>query len=203
MKRTAHRRAAGTPWSEHLFLNPLGNWPDYAFGVLRRRTAKGKVNTATDFGRAKLHPIDQPSASAPFRPTAARWECLIPSRAPDAFLDPHHLLTTYDAQSLEWRRSLLTYVTHRFPNEDRLHAAFESVRAWAIMEFVEQHGAPVLLIQHAPHLVGSPRPHHVHCLVLPRVATGLGWGAYCDDALTEDGAQKTIYDSWVAYRSGR
>jgi hypothetical protein len=202
MKRAAQRRAAGAAWSEFLFLNPLGNWPHYAFGVLRRRTAKGKVNTATDFGRAKLHPVDPPPASAPFRPTAARWECLIPPRAPDALLDPSHLLTTYDAQGLEWRRSLLTYVTLRFPDEDRLHAAFEAVRAWAMTEFVEQHGAPVLLIQHAPHLVGSPRPHHVHCLVIPRMATGLGWGAYCDDALTEDGAQKTIYDSWLT-RSGR
>jgi len=199
----ARKQRSASAWSEHLFLNPLGNWPSYSFGVLRR-SYRGRKNTAAEFGRLKLHPVDPPPPSCPFHPTAVRWETLLPPKAQDGLLNPQQLLETFDAQSLEWRTGLLIYITIRFPGEDRLHAAYEMVRAWVRSEFVDgERQLPAILIQHAPHLVGSSNPHHVHLLLFPRTVSGLGWAAYCEDALTEDHAQKTIYDSWLAHRSGR
>jgi hypothetical protein len=135
-----------------------------------------------------------------------RWEVLLPPRADDRFLDPFQLLAAFDAGALEWRTGLLIYLTLRFRDEDRLHAAYEEVREWVRSEFIggeRRRQLPVLLIQHAPHLVGSRNPHHVHALVCARTLTGLGFGPYCEDVLTEDGAQKIIYDSWIAHRAGR
>lgn len=180
--------------SPYLFLNPLGSYPNFTFGVLRRQY-NGKTNSAAEFARLKLHPVSMPAASAPFAPTAARWECLIPPGAGDEYLDPERLFESYDANALPFRTGLLAYITFRFPHLDRLHAAFEQVRAYARAKLVLERQLPVLAIQHAPHLVGSPNAHHVHLLVLARTFCGLGWGT-ANDLLTSDEGQRAAYDEF-------
>ena len=190
--------AAGVPWalSPHLYLNPLGNYPNFTFGVLRREF-RGRQNSVLEFARLKLHPINLPAPGAPFSPTAARWEVLLPPKAGDEYRDPQFLFSSFDKHPLETRNGILSYITFRFPDVDRLHVAFEKVRAFARAKFVLERQLPLLAVQHAPHLMGSPNPHHVHVLLLPRVLSGLGWGMP-NDLLTSDQGQQAVYDEFRA-----
>ena len=198
-KDVAPRAGSGTgAWglSPHLYLNPLGNYPNFTFGVLRREF-RGRRNTTLEFARLKLHPIDAPAPGAPFSPTAARWEVLLPPKASDEYRDPEFLFSSFDSHPLETRNGLLTYITFRFPDVDRLHVAFEKVRAFARARLVLERQLPLLAVQHAPHLMGSPNPHHLHLLLLPRVLSGLGWGIP-NDLLTSDQGQEAVYREYHA-----
>lgn len=93
-------------------------------------------------------------------------------------------------------------VTLRFGSEIlNIHHPYEIARQWLRDFYVLQHGAPVIAILHAPHLVGSENPVHVHGLVIPRRLTRLGWTRMERD-LASDLGQREAFESWSSFKAG-
>lgn len=189
---------ARQPLSPYLYLNPLGAFPNFTAGCLRRRY-NGRTNTAEEFGRLKLHPINPPPAGQAWV-SPCRHTVLLPPAAADEFLDPQRLLASFDAATVEWKPSLVAYATFRFPDAARLHVMFEEVRAVA-KELVKRRGAPALIVQHVPAAAGSRNSPHCHLLIPVRTLGGVGdgWGPY-DEILEHDEGQKLIWDTWNEVR---
>jgi hypothetical protein len=184
------------PWNPLMFLNPLGTFPGFSFGVLRTSYA-GKANSASAFIKAKLHPVSMPATGAAWAPTAHRWEVLLPPDGGDDLLDPRRLIELYEATALPWRQGLLTTVKLTFGEADRLHVSYEKGRAW-LRSLVRSRGLPGLIIQHCPHEAGLEYGrHHLHVLIIPRRLDLAGFSA-CDDELTSDAGQRLLYDSWAS-----
>jgi hypothetical protein len=187
------------PLSPYLFLNPLGSFSDFTAGCLRR-VYNGRANTAEEFGRLKLHPINPPAAGQPWMPRC-RYTVLLPAAAADEYLDPRRLLASFDASALAWKTSLVAYATFRFPSAARLHVMFEEVRAVA-KHLVETRGTPAIVVQHVPAAAGSRNSPHCHLLVPVRTLGGIGdgWGVY-DEVLETDQGQQLIWDTWQRVRA--
>jgi hypothetical protein len=183
------------PWNPLMFLNPLGTYPDFSFGVLRASYA-GKENSASDFVKAKLHPVSMPAPGAAWAPTAHRWEVLLPRDGGDDLVEPRRLIELFEATALPWRQGLLTTAKLTFGDRDRLHVSYERGRAW-LRSLVRSRGLPGLIIQHCPHEAGLDYArHHLHVLIIPRRLDLAGFSA-CDDELTSDAGQRVLYDSWA------
>lgn len=187
------------PLSPYLFLNPLGSFPNFTAGCLRR-IYNGRTNSAEEFGRLKLHPMDPPAAGQPWTPRC-RYTVLLPAAAADEYLDPRRLMASFDASALAWKTSLVAYATFRFPSAARLHVMFEEVRAVA-KRLVETRGTPALVVQHVPGAAGSRNSPHCHLVVPVRTLGGIGdgWGAY-DDVLETDQGQRLIWETWQRVRA--
>jgi hypothetical protein len=194
----AVRAKAGLqPWNPLMFLNPLGKYRGFSFGVLRTSYA-GKANSASEFVKAKLHPVSPPASSAAWAPTAHRWEVLLPAAGGDELLDPRRLIDLYEATALPWRQGLLTTVKLTFGEADRLHVSYERGRAW-LSSLVRSRGLPGLIIQHCPHAAGLDyRRHHLHIVIIPRRLDLAGFST-CDDDLTSDAGQRVLYASWAGF----
>lgn len=185
------------PWNPVMFLNPLGALPGFSFGVLRTSYA-GRTNSASEFVKAKLHPVSLPAAGAVWAPTAHRWEVLLPRDGGDDLLDPRRLIELFEATALPWRHGLLTTVKLTFGEGERLHVTYEKGRAW-LRALVRSRGLPGLIIQHCPHEAGLEyRRHHLHILIIPRRLDLAGFSA-CDDELTSDAGQRLLYGSWASF----
>jgi hypothetical protein len=156
-----------------------------------RRHYNGRTNTAEEFGRLKLHPVEPPPPGAAFKPTCHRWTVILPPEAPDELADPQRLLASFDAAALPWKNGLLTYATIRYPSATRLNVAYEDARQ-AARKFALARLTPIVLVFHTPHVVGSSNPPHCHFLILPRILRAW-WGPY-DDALIEDAGQKLLFE---------
>ncbi|HEX9965516.1 MAG TPA: hypothetical protein VGB04_11100 [Allosphingosinicella sp.] len=197
----AKAKTARPGLSPHLFLNPLGNFSNgsssFSFGVLRPQF-NGRQNTAEEFGRLKLHPVNAPAPGQKFSPTC-RFDVLLPTPAPDEWLDPQRLLAAFDSSALKWKNGILAYATFRFERAPRLHSMFEEVRRFAAERLLPRQVA-VIIMQHAPHLVGSRNLPHCHLLVPIREITAFsgGFGAY-DELLMRDEAQQLIWDNWLEF----
>jgi hypothetical protein len=185
--------------NDWLFLNPEGQCPDFVFGVLRR-DFRSFQNSALEFGTAKLRPISAAPAWDGGQTTAYRHEVLLPGGADDALLDPFVLLQRFDAEALAWKQPLLVCLTLAFPLADRMHDDWECGRAFARREFCSRSMAAII-IQHAPFLVGSTNPPHLHILAPARRLKGtLGWADYVDE-LVKDSGQRTLFEAWEQFRS--
>lgn len=197
--RASAAGSTGRSWNPIMFLNPQGVVPGFSFGVLRVEYA-GVRNSASAFVKAKLHPVDPPPEGAEWRPSAHRWEVLLPENAGDDLVDPRRLLELYERTALPWRQGLLTTVKLTFGENDRLHVAYEKGRAW--LRSLVATGLPSLIIQHCPHEAGLDYArHHLHIVIIPRKLGLAGFGA-CDDELTSDAGQAVLYQSWRAALGG-
>jgi len=191
--RAQTARSANRSWNPIMFINPQGVLPGFTFGVLRVEYA-GARNSAAAFVKAKLHPVNAPPEGADWRPTAHRWEALLPANAGDELMDPRRLLDLYEKTALPWRQGLLTTVKLSFGENDRLHVAYEKARAW--LRTLAATGFPVLVVQHCPHEAGLEYArHHIHGIIIPRKLGLAGFGA-CDDELTSDAGQQVLYETW-------
>ncbi len=179
----------------HFFANPKGSHPDFCFGVLRRHFSD-RVNSAAEFGRRKCRPGMRSGAG--WEVTAVRSDVVLPVGAFDDLRDPQLLLERFDREALLFKEALLVCVTLRFPQTPQLHLAWESARVFALEAFARRRGLATLVVQHAPHLLGSDSPPHVHLLVVPRRLTTLGYGQY-DDAITCDDGQTLVHKEWLAH----
>lgn len=200
-KKQRSRASAAAParrsWNPIMFQNPQGVLPGFTFGVLRVEYA-GARNSAAAFVKAKLHPVNQTPEGAQWRPSAHRWEVLLPENASDDLMDPRRLVELYERTALPWRQGLLTTVKLTFGENDRLHVAYEKGRAW--LRSIVATGLPGLIIQHCPHEAGLDYArHHLHVVILPRKLGLAGFGS-CDDELTSDAGQSILYRSWCASR---
>ena len=189
------------PWgnpNDWLFLNPEGPLDNFVFGVLRRNF-KNQLNTASAFAQAKLKPVvPEGDPVPPWATTAYRQEVLLSAGADDGFRAAERLFEHFDSTALEWQKSLVIYLTLSFPEPRRMHEDFEQARAFVKGELVERRGLPTLLVQHAPFLVGSTNPPHVHVLALARRLTSLGFADYVED-ISKDAGQRLMYEAWQQF----
>lgn len=197
----AKKVPAGRPTlSPYLYLNPLGSYPNFTWGVLRRKFGPdGRENTAEEFGRLKLHPVNPPAAGAAWR-SPCRWMVLLPEDASDSLWDPQRLLASFDANAVPWVPEILAYITVRFESP-RLHVVWDRVQRWA-RESLVSRGLPVVGVLHVPAEVGSPNLPHIHLLVPVRTlgATGHGWGVY-DQEMSHDEGQELTWRSWTEFNA--
>jgi hypothetical protein len=180
-----------------LYDNPLGPFPNFTFGVLKR-SYHGHTNTAVEFGGRKLRPI-KPTSADPDAITAYRYGTVLPKDAPDELDDAFPLLAAIDAASCPHEAALLIYVTLAFPRATRLHHCWEEGRAFCLEKLAIERRCPVLLCQHRPGDVASDNPVHLHLLIGPRRIDGTGHRGYATDLICDHG-QRLLHDEWLAFR---
>jgi hypothetical protein len=175
---------------------PPDNDRTFLAGVLRK-TYKAHTNTALSFIRQKLHPVAPPDG-AEWRPTAEDHDIVLPPGASDADRDISALARRFDTAALAHKQSLLVYLTLRFPEDASLQRGWELGRAFAFRNLALKRGLATVIVQHAPHRMGSPNPPHLHLMILPRILSGLGFGVF-DDSITNDAGLEQLYREWVRF----
>lgn len=176
---------------------PPGDDRTFLAGVLRK-TYKAHVNTAERFIRQKLHPVAA-EAGELWQPTAEGHDIVLPPLANDADRDILALAQRFDAAALPHKQSLLVYLTLRFPHDASLQRGWELGRAFALRNLALKRGLATIIVQHAPHRMGSSNPPHLHLMILPRSLTSLGFGVF-DDSLTNDAGLEQLHREWTNFR---
>jgi hypothetical protein len=163
----------------------LHNRAALTFGVLRKRYNE-RDNSACEFGTSKLQPVSPSSAEQTI--TAARADVVLPRHAEDALTDPFAFLAGCDELTLD--PAILVYLSIAFPEAVRLHHAWEQARRFARM-LADDRNLASLVVLHAPGLVSSPNPPHVHLLICPRTGAsplGLKFGGLDRELICDKGA---------------
>ena len=165
------------------------------FGVLRS-TFKDRTNSAVEFGRRKLQPI-QPPPTEPDAITAERVDVILPEGAEDQFATSLPFLEGCD--EMQVNPAILVYLTIPTPDVDRMHHAWEKGRAFARI-LADERGLATLLIQHAPGRISSPNQPHLHLLICPRrtAKAGLRYGGLDNELLYNDGA-RVLAERWAEF----
>lgn len=165
------------------------------FGVLRS-TFKDRTNSAVEFGRRKLQPV-QPPPTEPDGITAERVDVILPDGAEDQFAKPLPFLEGCD--EMQVNPSILVYLTIPTPDVDRMHHAWEKGRAFARI-LADERGLATLLIQHSPGRVSSLNHPHLHLLICPRktAKAGLRYGGLDNELLYNDGA-RVLVERWTEF----
>lgn len=176
------------------FYDGGGQFDDFAFARFYWETGVGPRESIAPKIEKKMHPVR--SASGEPLASAAKVDILLPADAPQEYMALDHLIRRYEETLPAHEVNAYAQVTIRFPGAVNLHQPWEMVRAWT-RSFYQR--APVILVLHAPHLVGSSNPGHVHCIALPRRLGSLGW-AEMDRTLASDAGQREAHESWVAFR---
>jgi hypothetical protein len=165
------------------------------FGVLRS-TFKDRTNSAVEFGRRKLQPV-QPPPTEPDAITAERVDVILPEGAEDQFATSLPFLEGCD--EMQVNPAILVYLTIPTPDVDRMHHAWEEGRAFARI-LADERGLATLLIQHAPGRISSPNQPHLHLLICPRrtAKAGLRYGGLDNELLYNDGA-RVLVERWAEF----
>ena len=165
------------------------------FGVLRS-TFKDRTNSAVEFGRRKLQPV-QPPPTEPDAITAERVDVILPEGAEDQFATSLPFLEGCD--EMQVNPAILVYLTIPTPDVDRMHHAWEKGRAFARI-LADERGLATLLIQHAPGRISSPNQPHLHLLICPRrtAKAGLRYGGLDNELLYNDGA-RVLVERWAEF----
>lgn len=171
---------------------------DFMFGVLER-DYYGRINSATEFARAKLQPV--PPTDGVTMITAERAEVVLPRDADDRFTDPFALALEVDRMAVAGKPALLCYVTLYFPTASRLHQVWGEARSFAEL-LAEQHQVAAIVALHAPYRSGSSNPIHAHLLIVPRMLSALGLGRYQHMFCFSRG-QKELARLWAEHRLQR
>lgn len=145
---------------------------DFIFAVLRR-TYDTETNDTVEFVRTKLHPIASPPSVGEerlWRPTAARYEVLLPRGMPDLLGNPKLLAETYEDQAVAHQRDLAVVIKLVLPPNTEMHEGWELARRFTREVLVIEHRLPTIMILHAPSLSGvrNANPRHVHLITLAR-----------------------------------
>jgi|TARA_Y100001001_G_scaffold162862_1_gene190491 hypothetical protein len=165
------------------------------FGVLRS-TFKDRTNSAVEFGRRKLQPV-QPPPTEPDGITAERVDVILPDGAEDQFARSLPFLEGCD--EMQVNPGILVYLTIPTPDVDRMHHAWEKGRAFARI-LADERGLATLLIQHSPGRVSSLNHPHLHLLICPRktAKAGLRYGGLDNELLYNDGA-RVLVERWAEF----
>jgi hypothetical protein len=181
-----------------MYMNPAGETPGFAYGVLRRvYLGRACSVSASEFVRNKLFPVEAPPAGdwdEPF--TCSRWDVLLPPSVSDEHMAPQRLMDSYERHLLPW---LLCSIKIAQPVTEPLQASYERIRS-AARDVSLKRRLPVVLCAHAPFLVGVDSPlrgPHVHVLVLASELSLLGWGRP-DDEVTSDDGHLALYREFKA-----
>lgn len=177
---------------------PPGDDHSFLGGVVRK-TYKAHTHTAVSFARGKLHPIEPGDGLGAWSPTAEDFEMVLPAEGDDAYRNAQLTMMKFDAEALPHKQALMAYFTLKFPGDRSLQRGWEMARSFAFRNFALRRQLATLVVQHAPHKMGSANPPHVHLLVLPRKLTALGFGVF-DDHLTSDAGIEQVYREWTAFK---
>jgi len=161
-----------------------------------RSTFKDRTNSAVEFGRRKLQPV-QPPPTEPDAITAERVDVILPEGAEDQFATSLPFLEGCD--EMQVNPAILVYLTIPTPDVDRMHHAWEKGRAFARI-LADERGLATLLIQHAPGRISSPNQPHLHLLICPRrtAKAGLRYGGLDNELLYNDGA-RVLAERWAEF----
>lgn len=179
---------------------PGGDDPDFIFGVVRRQIKDGPVRTVPASVIKRLCPGQKVEISAPWAPTCLRWDVLLPSHANDEFLDPKRLCEKYEEQACNKLKDLLVMITLRFPNPDRLHRAWEDVRAFALERLCRERNVAVIAAMHLPVTVGSTNPPHIHLMAPARELQCYGFGPFVRP-FSADAGKAMIAAEWSEWQN--
>ena len=167
-----------------LYLNPLGKFADFDFGVLRAEF-DGRPNSIAALAREKAR-------------VASRHEIVLPPDAPDALIKPDVHWDDYERQLLPAQRDLGTLVTLYAPEARTLHGVFEEVRSFASTFFAAQHRVSAHVHLHAPAFAASRNCVHAHLIISARQCLPWGWGAFTP--FVRDAGQLLIFEAWTEHR---
>lgn len=184
-----------------LFDNPMGDYEDFGFGILRQ-TYRGFANLPSEFGGRKLRPgaQDNEPARSDAEITASWADVVLPPDAPDTLARPCQLLQALDEAIMPHEQAALIYATLSYPEETREHHAWNEARAFAFSTLALKRKLPTLLVLHNPSIVASDNPIHVHLLISPRRMDGLGFRGF-DPALIYNEAQDVIFEEWQGFKA--
>ena len=178
---------------------PGGDNPDFVFGVVRRQIKHGPIQTAPTSVLRRLCPGQKVNGAAPWTPTCYRWDVLLPPHASDEFLDPKRLCEKYEEQACNNLKDLLVMITLCFPNPDRLHRAWEDVRAFALERLCRDRNAAVIGAMHLPVSVGSTNPPHIHLMSPARELQCFGFGPFVRP-FSADAGKAMIAAEWTDWQ---
>jgi hypothetical protein len=185
-----------------LYDNPLGSYPDFTFGILKK-SYQGHRNSASEFAIRKLMPASSdnldPASFDVNLVTAFRYGVILPPGAPDYLDAVEFALKMLDVSVLSSQAALLVYATLSFPDASRLHHVWEESRAFCLNNLARKRGLMTILVQHRPGEVGSDNAIHTHLLICPRRMDGTGLRGFADELLSDDG-QQLLFDEWTAFR---
>ena len=185
-----------------LFDNPMGDYPDFGYGVLRQ-TYRGHRNLPSEFGGRKLRPGAQSTAPAlcDTEITASRADVVLPPNASDEYARPCRMLKALDEAIIPQEQAILIYATLSYPEETREHHAWNEARAFAFSALALRRKLPTLVVLHNPSIVASDNPIHVHLLISPRKVDGLGFRGFDSELIYNEG-QDALFDDWKRFREG-
>jgi len=166
----------------------FGEEPDFVSGRLQR-VYEDRPNCLTSFVHDKLHPmqptqltsLDVDSAGRIWRPTARRYDVVLPDSAPEMYVDVRLLVEAAEREMRADQYDLLVAVKVTFPKTAVLHTSWEQSRLFG-RHIAVRFGVAVVVIQHVPALSGCKNPAlpHVHVLILPRLLEATGFTSFCE-----------------------
>lgn len=159
------------------------------FGVVRRQIGNGPIQTTGQTMVRRLRPGNPSLASEAWQPTCYRWDVLLPQHAPDNCADPKTLCDLYEEQAFEGIKDLVLMATLRLPFPDRLHHAWEELRAFCLSRLCLERRLAVVMALHLPVEVGSTNPPHIHLMIPARELNSFGFGALVRPLATDGGKQ--------------
>jgi len=175
---------------------PGGDAPDFVFGVVRRQIKDGTVRTVPTSVLKRLCPGQKVDVAGAWMPSCYRWDVLLPPRASDEFLDPKTLCEKYEEQACKNLKDLLVMMTFRLPNPDRLHLAWENMRAFALERLCRERNVAVIAALHLPVEVGSTNPPHIHLMAMARELQCYGFGPFVRP-FSADAGKAMIAAEWA------
>lgn len=176
-----------------------GNDPNFIFGVVRRRIKNGPVRTVPASVLKRLCPGEKVDVAVTWQPSCYRWDVLLPPRASDEFLDPKKLCEKYEEQACNDLKDLFVMMTFRLPNPDRLHLAWEDIRAFAVERLCRERNLAVIAAMHLPVEVGSTNPPHVHLMAMARELHSFGFGPFVRP-FSADAGKAMIGAEWADWQ---
>lgn len=181
------------------FYDGAGQFPD--FGYARFYWTPGCGSRESIQGR--ILKKRRPAGAESETDTAARVEALVTRDAPQDYADPDFLVRRYEDTLPMGETTAYAQVTLRFGSDvPNLHYPYEVARAWLREFYVEGRGVPLIAILHAPHLVGSDSPGHVHGIIFPKRLSKLGFvGA--EREIASDVGNREAFESWQAFKADR
>lgn len=154
------------------------------------------------FVHTKLHPISGVEHSERWRPTANRYDVLLPKFAADELQRPEELLHSFTWNTVERQNALALHMKFFHVDPLPVHGLWETVRAFAIEQFVNERQLPCIMVAHNPLERGfvDAANQHIHLVVLARERLLSSWGR--TTPLVFNREWETLETLWTTGTSG-
>jgi len=172
------------PGTSRVMKIEYGDDPDFSSGKLKR-VYEDRPNSLVCFVHDKLHPMrpvrgDADPEGRIWRPSARRYDVLLPNTAPEMYTDVRLLVEAAEREMRDDQYDLLVAVKVTFFRDAVMHQSWEFGRLFA-RRIAIRFGVPVIVAQHVPALSGSKNPavQHLHVMILPRLLESIGFTSFC------------------------